>query len=261
MSDVVNGNSKNIITNEVDNFENKNEIYDINSNKNNNLVKWSIPKNIPNWEQEKVKNFTVEEKKKYELIKKSPKKSGRYVEVNKNFYTLSIFDFMPFFLGHIYSIVKVLIAYGDAKRTVNFNKKMMWDFKNNLLISLIVALIFSPILIITLFIFFPYIMSYITDFNESEVTYGWMYFIDNLKMHGIDGLGDGIVLYINQAIAPLFGPKYITITMIFWFFISMANYQTFLFWFLFRFNRKVLYEIQKNHVKDEIDRIKNYKNN
>lgn len=254
----------NVINNIKNRFNNDNEHNILHGENNSTVVKkdddkWAIPKNIPKWDQEKIKNLTVEEKNKYELIKKAPKKSGRYVEMNYGFYRISFWDFFPFFMGSICSITKLIIAYGDAKRTINFNKKMMWDFKNNLLVSLVFALIFWPILITTLFIFFPYILCFLTSNDSSLVTYGWIDLTDTVKANGISGLGEGINLYINQAIKPLFEPGNIVITILFWLFISMANVQTFLFWFLFRFNRKTLYEIQKNYVKEEIARIKNSK--
>lgn len=215
-----------------------------------NENKWYIPKNIPIYNQVQIKNLTVEEKDKYEKIKKAPKKIGRYIEVRgfANFYRISPFDFLPFFLGSIYSLIRLIIAYGDAKRTVNFNKKMMWDFKNNLLISLTFGFFFWPLLVVAIIILYPYLV-----YDTSEVTKAWYALIDEWNRNGISGIGDGINAYYVRAVAPLFEPGMLTNTLVHFAFISAINVQTFLFFYLYKFNRKVLFEIQKNDVREKIN--------
>lgn len=214
--------------------------------------KWYIPKNIPTYTPEEIKNLAKDEKDKLEKIKSLPKKVGYYTEItsHKNFYRLSIFDFTPFFIGNMYSIIRLLIAYGDAKKTINFNKKLMWDLKNNLIISMAFSLVFWPLLIITLFLLYPYIV-----YDSSEVTKGWFAFSDELAINGISSLGTAIKLYIERAILPLLTGSKFLYTILFWFFISFINVQTFLFLFLFRFDRKVLFEIQKNQVREDISKF------
>lgn len=230
------------------NFNNENVNLN-NQGKIDSKNKWDIPKNIPILTPDEIKNLPDDEKEKINKIKNYPKKAGRYVEVKgfKNFYRISVFDFIPFFLGSIYSLIRLFIAYGDAKRTINFNKKMMWDFKNNLWISLSFSFFFWPILIITLFIFYPYIV-----YDSSEVTYAWYDLIDEVTANGIKSLGTGLELYFNRAIVPLFSDSLKTSTLVVWILISTINLQTFLFYFLYRFNRKTLFEIQKNDVREQL---------
>ena len=213
---------------------------------------WIIEKNVPNISKDDINSLNRQDKRKINKIKKAPKKTGRYVEVDKftTFYIVSLLDFLPFFIGHFYSLVRLFVAYGDAKRTINFNKKMMWDFKNNLFISLIFSFIFWPILIITIFIFYPYIV-----YDASEVTYGWQGLFDQLAINGVNGLGEGLKIYIDRAVMPLLEPKYFPSTLFVWVVISMFNIQTFLFYFLYKFNRKTLFEIQKNSVREQISKF------
>lgn len=213
---------------------------------------WIIEKNVPNISKDDINSLNRHDKSKIKKIKKAPKKTGRYVEVDKftTFYIVSLLDFLPFFIGHFYSLVRLFVAYGDAKRTINFNKKMMWDFKNNLFISLIFSFIFWPILIITIFIFYPYIV-----YDASEVTYGWQGLFDQLAINGVNGLGEGLKIYIDRAVMPLLEPKYFPSTLFVWVIISMFNIQTFLFYFLYKFDRKTLFEIQKNSVREQISKF------
>lgn len=213
---------------------------------------WIIEKNVPNISKDDINSLNRHDKSKIKKIKKAPKKTGRYVEVDKftTFYIVSLLDFLPFFIGHFYSLVRLFVAYGDAKRTINFNKKMMWDFKNNLFISLIFSFIFWPILIITIFIFYPYIV-----YDASEVTYGWQGLFDQLAINGVNGLGEGLKIYIDRAVMPLLEPKYFPSTLFVWVIISMFNIQTFLFYFLYKFDRKILFEIQKNSVREQISKF------
>lgn len=213
---------------------------------------WIIEKNVPNISKDDINSLNRHDKSKIKKIKKAPKKTGRYVEVDKftTFYIVSLLDFLPFFIGHFYSLVRLFVAYGDAKRTINFNKKMMWDFKNNLFISLIFSFIFWPILIITIFIFYPYIV-----YDASEVTYGWQGLFDQLAINGVNGLGEGLKIYIDRAVMPLLEPKYFPSTLFVWVIISMFNIQTFLFYFLYKFDRKTLFEIQKNLVREQISKF------
>lgn len=229
--------------------ENKHEEAPKTENQPKKINKWDTPKNIPVYNQEQIRSLAKDQKQKIEEIKSLPKKMGRYTEVKKfkNFYLISLLDFLPFFLGSIYSLFRLVVAYGDAKRTINFNKKMMWDFKNNLLISLTFGFFFWPLLIISFVIFYPYIV-----YDSSEVTKGWFQLVESITTSGIEGLGTGLSIYIQKAVSPLFEPERILMTLLVFFFISMANIETFLFYFLFKFNRKTLFEIQKNKVREDI---------
>lgn len=208
-------------------------------------LSWIVPKNIPKYTPEEIKNLTEKEKDEYRKKAKNAAKFGRYIEVKgcKNFYKISAWDFLPFFLGQIYSIIRLFIAYGDAKKTINFNRRLMTDIKGNFVVGVIFGLFLWPIIVICLFIFFPFII-----LDNSEVTYGWI----ALQQQGLQGMGE----YFTKAVIPLFEPSRIAYTSLFLFLIGMANANTFVFYLLFKFNKKVLFELQKNHVREEVKRIK-----
>ncbi|MDE7099939.1 MAG: hypothetical protein K2N99_01800, partial [Malacoplasma sp.] len=88
---------------------------------------WTIPKNIPVYTEEEIPLLTEKEKDEYRAMRKCASKFKRYVEVKKyhDFYLVSLLDLLPLFIGQIFSLVKLMVAYGDAKRTINFNKKLM----------------------------------------------------------------------------------------------------------------------------------------
>ena len=220
------------------------------SNKNEIVVKkvvneeWVIPKNIPKYTQEEIPLLTEKEKEEYRAMRACASKFGRYVEVKKHhdFYLLSLFDFLPFFLGQIFSLVKLMCAYGDAKRTINFNKKLMDGIKGNLIISLIFGLFVWPVVIIALFLCYPFFV-----LNFTEVSNAWSSII-------ADG-ANGIINYFNTIVSQLFNATNLPFTLVFWVVIGMLNVQTFVYYILFRFNKKHLFQLQKNFVRLEIRRI------
>lgn len=214
----------------------------------NNL--WHIPKNLPKYSPDDIKKLTPKEKKNYDTLKTFASKNGRYIEIKskQSLYKISVYDFIPLFIGQVYSVIKLFVAYGDAKRTINFNRKLMSDMRSNLIISMVFAFVIWPITIICLFVFYPFMVANTNDFSSSTVTYAWM----SLSNNGLAGIPE----YFNKAVVPLFEPSRLGITFIVWFGIGMLNIQTFLFYLLFRFNKKQLFKMQKNALRLELQRIK-----
>ncbi|MCF0217807.1 MAG: hypothetical protein HUJ42_02055 [Malacoplasma sp.] len=218
----------------------------VNSNQLITTNQWAIPKNIPRYSEEEIKNLSEQEKDAYRNLRKRASKSGRVVEVKKHesTYHISLWDFLPFFLGQIYSLIRLFVAYGDFKRTNNFNKKLLSDIKSNLIACLIYAFLVWPLIIIFAFgVFYPYMI-----LGSSLASYAWKSLVEN-------GINTGIKLYFDQAVAPLFSPANLPITLALWIGIGMFNLQTILFYLLFKFNKKRLYELQKNNVRQEIKRV------
>lgn len=224
--------------------ENQNKIVNNTYTKKTVNEEWIIPKNIPKYTQEEIPLLTEKEKEEYRAMRACASKFGRYVEVKKHqdFYLLSLLDFLPFFLGQIFSLVKLMIAYGDAKRTINFNKKLMVGIKGNLYLCLFFGLVVWPLVIIALFLCYPFFI-----LNSLEVSNAW----NEIVFTG----AEGIVNYFSNVISQLFNSTNLPFTLIFWIVLGMVNVQTFVYYILFKFNKKHLFQLQKNFVRLEIRRI------
>lgn len=214
-------------------------------NHDDTSLSWVVPKNIPKYTVDEIKQLSEKEKDEYRQKAKTPAKFGRHIEVKNchNFYKISFWDFLPLFLGQLYSIVRLFIAYGDAKKTINFNKKLMTDIKANFIVGLVYGFFLWPIVLICLFVFFPFMV-----LNNSDVTYGWI----ALQQNGLGGMGE----YFNRAVIPLFNSTNLAYTIIFLVLIGMFNTETFVYFLLLKFNKKLLFEMQKNNVRTEAKRIK-----
>lgn len=222
-------------------------------NDNQSINPWDVPKNLPKYSPDDIKKLSPKDKKNYDVLKKRPSKIGRYIEIRsqQSLYKISIYDFLPFFIGQIYSIVRLFVAYGDAKRTINFNRKLMSDMRGNLVISMAFCFVIWPITIICLFIFYPFMVANTDDYSTSTVTYAWMEISNN-------GL-QGISAYFDKAVLPLFDSERLAITLIVWIGIGMCNVQTLLFYLLFKFGKNELFKMQKNNVRLEVQKVKEKK--
>ncbi|MDE5767662.1 MAG: hypothetical protein K2H56_03860 [Malacoplasma sp.] len=205
---------------------------------------WTIPKNIPVYTEEEIPLLTEKEKDEYRAMRKCASKFKRYVEVKKyhDFYLVSLLDLLPLFIGQIFSLVKLMVAYGDAKRTINFNKKLMSGIKGNLYLCLFFGLFVWPLIIIALFLCYPF---FVLDFLQ--VSNAWNDIAANAST--------GIINYFSNIVSQLFNSANLIFTLIFWIILGMLNVQTFIYYILFKFNKKHLFQLQKNFVRLEIRRI------
>ncbi|MDE5545043.1 MAG: hypothetical protein K2I76_00320 [Malacoplasma sp.] len=235
--------SNNISVN-VYNETNKNQIVEATPTKKIVNEEWVIPKNIPRYTDEEIPLLTEKEKEEYREMRKCASKFGRYVEVKKyhDFYLVSLTDLLPFFLGQILSLIRLMTAYGDAKRTINFNKKLMMGIKGNLYLCLFFGLFVWPLIIIALFLCYPF---FILDFLQ--VSNAW----NDIATNG----AIGIVNYFSNIVSQLFNSTNLAFTLVFWIILGMLNVQTFVYYILFKFNKKHLFQLQKNFVRLEIRRI------
>ncbi|MDE6082498.1 MAG: hypothetical protein K2F52_01310, partial [Malacoplasma sp.] len=235
--------SNNISVN-VYNETNKNQIVEVTPTKKIVNEEWVIPKNIPRYTDEEIPLLTEKEKEEYREMRKCASKFGRYVEVKKyhDFYLVSLTDLLPFFLGQILSLIRLMTAYGDAKRTINFNKKLMMGIKGNLYLCLFFGLFVWPLIIIALFLCYPF---FILDFLQ--VSNAW----NDIATNG----AIGIVNYFSNIVSQLFNSTNLAFTLVFWIILGMLNVQTFVYYILFKFNKKHLFQLQKNFVRLEIRRI------
>lgn len=214
-----------------------NELSDQNENKSLISKNWLIKKNLF--------SKSNRNEKKFKNIKNASQKIGRYMEVNSNyFYKISIFDFLPFFIGSVYCLVKLFAAYGEAKKTITFDKKIAINLRNNFLLSICFSLIILPVFFIIFFFFYPYIM----QDNESVIR-GWYLVIEN------ENLGTGINLYFEKIISKLLDKDNLKITLGIWIPLTSFNIQTFFFFFLFSIKKRVLFNIQKNNIRKQVDSL------
>lgn len=215
--------------------------------------KWIFPKNFEKISANDFKNLSPREKKEYENIKNSARKIGYVIEKRSlmRFYRVSLLDFIPFYIGQLISFIKFIIGFGDIVHSINFDKKSVWDFKSNFIIGMVFSLVIWPIVLICLTIVYPYIV-----LDSSSVTYAWTKLSDQLNMNGIQALGAGLNAYIQGAVVPLFHGSTLIITIIVCLVVSMLNVDTFLFKGLLNINRKVIFKIQRESVRDEIEKIR-----
>ncbi|MDE5553268.1 MAG: hypothetical protein K2I67_01835, partial [Malacoplasma sp.] len=211
------------------------------------------PKNFKKLSAEEYDKLTPKKKKEYEGYKNTARKIGYVLEKKSltKFYRVSLIDFFPLFIGLLVSFVRFIIGYSDIIRSINFDKKTIWDFRTNFIIGMIFSLVIWPILVLCFSIIYPYIV-----LDSSQVTYAWNHLIDQLNINGINSLGTGLQDYFNGAIIPLFKGDTLIITIVIFVLVSMINVQTFLFSGLLNLNRKIVFKIQRETIRDEIEKIR-----
>lgn len=215
--------------------------------------KWIFEKNFKKISASEFNNLSSVEKKEYENIKKSARKIGYVIEKKSliRFYRVSLLDFIPLYIGQLITLIKFIIGYGDIVRSLNYDKKTVWGIRSNFVIGMIFSLVIWPIVLICVTIIYPYIV-----LDSSSVTYAWNHLIDQLNINGIQALGTGLQAYIQGAIVPLFHGNILIVTIIVFLILSMLNVDTFLFKGLLNINRKVVFKIQRESVRDEIEKIR-----
>lgn len=215
--------------------------------------KYTLPKNAKKLDPSTLQSLSPMEKIEYEKALKRPKKVGYAICHKKynRFYTVNIIDFLPLFIGTFFSFIRFCVGFGDLKKEVVFDKKLLWDFKSAFILGCVYTFFIVPLLLLLILFLYPFIMV-----GGSEVTKGWNYFINQLNQDGIRGFGSAIGEYYRFAVKPIFiGPNLI-ITLVLFLVVSMLNTKTFLYQFLLRQKRDNLYAAQKQSVKDEIVKLK-----
>lgn len=240
-----------VSSNSIDNSQKQISKKRLDSSRDNS--KWIFPRNFKRITVKEFNNLPSEEKKQYENIKNSARKIGYVIEKRSlmKFYRISLLDFIPFYIGPFISFIKFIIGYGDIVRSINFDKKTVWGFRSNFIIGMVFSLVIWPIFLICVTIIYPYMV-----LDSSTVTYAWNHLADQLNINGIQAFGTGIQAYIQEAIVPLFHGDLLAATIIVFLILSMLNVDTFLFKGLLNVNRKVIFKIQRESVKDEIEKIR-----
>ena len=225
----------------------------VKSNSDKDNSRWIFPKNFKKLSAEEYNKLTPKKKKEYENFKNSARKIGYVLEKKSliKFYRVSLIDFFPLFIGLFVSFIRFIIGYSDIIHSINFDKKTIWDFRSNFIIGMIFSLVIWPILVLCFLVIYPYIV-----LDSSQVTYAWNHLIDQLNVNGISSLGTGLQAYFNGAIDPLFKGDILIITIIIFVLASMVNVQTFLFSGLLNLNRKIVFRIHRETVRDEIEKIR-----
>lgn len=232
------------------NLPENNLLNPIDPSSNPNQIKWGVEKNTPT-----PVDIATQEPDKYkgnekDVLKDNETLNGYRVEVSFNkssFYKISLLDFLPFFLGVTYSLIKVIIAYGDIRKATPFNRKLFSYFWNNIIICINFALFVWPLLLAVIYIFYPYFV-----LNPSDVTRAWISFDREISTNGVSALGTALSKYIDIAIKPLFTPERAVVTALIWILISAVNFQTFLFYFFFRFKKKLFHRFYKENTKERL---------
>lgn len=215
--------------------------------------KYTLPKNAKKLDPSVLQSLSPIERTEYEKALKRPKKVG-YAICSKrynNFYRINILDFLPLFLGTFFSFARFCIGFGDLKKEVAFEKKLLWDFKSAFILGCVYTFFIIPLILLLILFIYPFIVV-----GGSEVTKGWNYFINQLNQDGISGLGSAIGEYYKFAVKPIFVGSNLVITLVLLLVISMLNTKTFLYQFLLRQKRDNIYLAQKQSVKDEIVKLK-----
>lgn len=223
------------------------------SNLDKDNSKWIFPKNFKKLTHEEFLKLSPQKQKEYNAKKSGVKKIGYLMEkksLNK-FYRVSILDFLPLFIGQFISLIKFIIGYADIKQSINFDKRVVWDFKSNFVIGMVFALLIWPLIILSFSIIYPYIV-----LDSTTVTRAWTNLFDELNVSGIAGLGTGLQTYFDNAIVPLFSDSLLIFTLIIFLVVSMINVQSFLFSGLLNINRKNAFKMQRETVRDEIAKMK-----
>lgn len=133
---------------------------------------------------------SVDKNKKYNNKKKSV-----YKKFSKLYY-VSIWDFLPFFIGWFFSLTKTNMAYGRTRSTTCFNKKTYKVFKRKIIFVNFVHLIFGPIVFIAILFFQPlFIMSW------TDLTNCWSQFFNTVFQSGEIGTNLNTAFqYFNETI-------------------------------------------------------------
>lgn len=214
---------------------------------------YTIPKNAKKLTPEEIDALAPYQRKEYEASMTRPRKVGYAIVKRRynSFYTINIFDFLPFFLGTIISFIRFCVGYGDLKSQVSFDKRLLWDFKSAFILGCVYTFFIVPLILVLIMFVYPFIIV-----DGSEVTKGWNSFISELNNKGIASLGTAMTKYYDSAISPIFSQQYLMVTLILFLVLSMLNTKTFLFQFLLRQKRDRVFAVQKNSVKDEIIKLK-----
>ncbi len=238
-------NNQEITTNES---QSSNSIKSLDENK-----KYTLPKNAKKLDPSVLQSLSPIERVEYEKALKRPKKVG-YAICNKkynSFYSINVLDFLPLFIGTFLSFIRFCVGFGDLKKEVVFDKKMLWDFKSAFILGCVYTFFIVPLILLLILFLYPFVIV-----GGSEVTKGWNYFINQINQGGVSGLGTAIGEYYRFAVKPIFMPPNLVITLILFLVISMLNTKTFLYKFLLRQKRDNLYVAQKQSIKDEIVKLK-----
>lgn len=223
-----------------------NSITDFDGNK-----KYTLPKNAKKLAPNILDKLSPYERAEYERAMSRPKKVGYaiYHKKHNKFYSISIFDFLPFFLGTIYSFLRFCSGYGDLKSQVYFDKKLLWDFKSAFILGCVYTFFIVPLILLLISFVYPFI---ITD--GGEITKGWEKFV--MAINEGQGLGTAIKEYFLYALRDIFKGNNLIITLVLFSVLSMCNTKTFLYKFLLRQKREYIFSVQKEHIKDEIIKLK-----
>lgn len=162
--------------------------------------------------------------------------------------------FLPFFIGYLISVFSIFVSYGRIKSSTVFNKEMYKYFWKKAAIISFIYFIFGPLLILTLFIFFPLLGG--ISFNVFQTA--WSNLIASFSQQG---LNEGFHQFIAQLVVPTFNSNAWWISFIAIGAISMLNISAIIGYFIInKINDKTItLYVLEDSLKMKISRFTNSK--
>lgn len=177
--------------------------------------------------------------------------NGYFYEKKKmrSFYLITIYDFLPFFIGYLISFSKIFSSYGDMQKTGICDAKFYYKCRKDFIIAIILGL-FIWCLLLTFFLFvYPYALLGATYTNM--VYQKLRMYVNNSQMF--------LEIYFSDFLTMIFTQQRIWFTLGLFVSFSMLNFDTFVFYFLFAKERKAILQRQVDNIKTFLDNINKVK--
>lgn len=143
-------------------------------------------------------------------VEKSVKKNKKFNSVNRpiykkftKMYYASFWEYMPFFIGWLVSLVRSNLAYGRIRSTTCFNKQIYRKFRKRIVLCNLLHIIFGPCLFIIILCFQP-----LFTLNLQTFSNGWNNFFSTA--FGPGDFGTNLSNASNQFSIDIIQPTYNT---------------------------------------------------
>lgn len=215
------------------------------------IAKYESPKNALKISQSVYDRLSIEDKHNYEKILKKPKKAGYAVvkQYYNKFYRIHLIDFFPLFLGYFFSYIRFAKGYGDLKSNAWFDKTYYKKLTRKAIFANFFTFLINPLLLIGVMILFQFCM-----LGTKNFTTGYIHLNNDVYLK--KPFFDILYNYFQNTINPLFQRNVtFTGTIIFLILLPMVNLNTIVYKIVLSIKRKNIFKMQKEHVKDTINRI------